>query len=98
MDTNNMVPKEIIEEWGLAALPEEKQAEIVDRVGKMMYQMVLQRALDILTEEEQTELDQLLDKEGTTPETILQFLQSKIPTFEQVVAEERGKLKQDLFV
>jgi hypothetical protein len=94
---DNMISKDMVGEWGLQNLPPEKQAEMVERIGKMMYQMILDRALDILTDEEQKDFDVLLDKEGTTPENILQFLASKISTFEQIVTEERLKLKKDLF-
>lgn len=90
--------KDVIKEWGLESLPEEKRVDIVDRIGKMLYQAILVRSLDILSEKEQTEFDLLLDEDTTTPENVLGFLQSKIPTFEQLVLEERKSLKEDLLV
>ena len=94
----DILSKDIIKEWGLESLPPEKQVDIADRIGRMIYQAVLVRALDILSEEEQTEFDTLLDKDETTPQEVMAFLQSKIPTFEQLVSEERNNLKQDLLV
>jgi pheromone shutdown protein TraB len=95
---DNILSKNIIKEWGLESLSPEKQAEMIDRIGKMAYQAVLVRALDILSEKEQTEFDLLLDEDTTTPQEVLAFLQSKIPTFEQLVLEERNNLKRDLLI
>lgn len=94
----NILSKEIIQEWGLSKLPEEKQVELVERIGRMIYQAVLVRALDILSEKEQVELDLLLDEDTTTPQDVLVFLNTKIPTFERLVQEERISLKEDILV
>ena len=95
---NNILSNDIVKEWGLQTLSEPKQVEMVDRIGRIMYQAILVRALDILSEKEQTEFDLLLDEDATTPDDVLGFLQSKIPTFEKLVLEERQKLKDDLLV
>lgn len=94
----NILSKEIVQEWGLGKLPEPKQVEIVERIGRMIYQAILVRALDILTEKEQMELDLLLDEDTTTPQDVLAFLNTKIPTFERLVQEERMSLKEDILV
>lgn len=95
---NDILSKDVVKEWGLETMPLEKQADMVDRIGKMIYQAILVRSLDILSEKEQTEFDLLLDEDTTTPQDVLAFLQSKISTFEQLVMEERQNLKQDLLV
>ena len=95
---SNILSKDIIKEWGLQSLPAEKQKDFVERIGKMMYQAILVKALDILSEKEQTEFDLLLDEDATTPNEVLAFLKSKIPTFDQLVMEERESLKEDLLI
>jgi len=92
----NILSKEIIKEWGLASLPQSKQSEMVDRIGRIMYQAILVRSLDILSESDQDELDALLDKDNTTPEDTLKFLKSRIPTFDRLLTEERKNLKEEL--
>ncbi len=94
----NPLSKEIISEWGLQALPEATQIEMVDRIGRLLYQDLLIRALDILSEKEQAELDILLDLDTTTPQDVLVFLHSKIPTFDQLLQEEKENLKADVLV
>ena len=94
----NILSKEIIKEWGLSSLPESKQKEIVSQISHILYQAVLVRALDILSADEQDELDSLMEKNATTPQDVMLYLQSKIPTFERMVFEERKNLKEELLV
>jgi len=94
----NTLSKDIIKEWGLESLPPDKQSEMVERIGRLVYQAILVRSLDILSEKEQTEFDLLLDEDTTTPQDVMTFLHGKIPTFEMLLGEEREKLKVDLLV
>ena len=94
----SILSKEIIKEWNLASLPEQKQKEMVDRVGRVLYQAILVRTLDILSENDGAELDLLLDKDSTRAEDVLVFLKGKIPKFDKVVAEERKNIKEHLLV
>jgi pheromone shutdown protein TraB len=93
---NNTLSKDIIKEWGLGTLPNDKQLEMVERIGRIIYQAVLVRSLDILSEKDQNEFDDLLDQDTTTPDDVLAFLQRKIPTFEQIMLEERRNIREDL--
>ena len=95
---NNLLTKDVVTEWGLGSLEPEKQAEMVERIGRLMYQAILVKALDILSEKEQVEFDLLLDEDSTTPDDVLGFLQKKIPTFDLMVIEERRALKEDLLM
>ena len=94
----NIFSKDIIKEWGLSSLPDSKREEMVNRIGRIIYQALLVRSLDILSDVEQTELDTLLDIDSTTPQDVLLFLKLKIPTFEQLIIEERKNLKEDLLI
>jgi len=96
MDT--ALSKDIVKEWGLEALPTEKQLNVVERLGRMLYQALLVRSLDILSEKEQTEFDLLLDEDTTTPEDVLGFLKSKIPTFDNMVQDEKQNLKREILL
>lgn len=94
----SILSKDIIKEWGLGTLPETKKADVVSRIGRVLFQAILVRSLDILSDAEQTELDQLMSLDETTSEDVLRFLKSKIPTFESLVKEERMNLKEDLLL
>lgn len=94
----NSLSKEIIKEWGLSHLSQEEQVDMVDRIGRLIYQALLVRSLDILSDDEQDELDKILDKDESTPEDTLRFLEEKIPTFELILKEETENLKKDVLV
>lgn len=94
----NPLSKDIISEWGLGELPQEEQIDMVDRIGRLIYQALLVRSLDILSEVEQEEFDLLLDEDTTTPEEVVLFLERKIPTFKLLLKEEVNKLKSDILV
>mgnify|MGYP003394378417 CR=1 FL=1 len=82
-----------VKEWNMESLSEANMASEILRIGKSLYQAILVKSLDILSEEEEKELDSLLDIDSTTTTDVLKFLKSKIPTFDLLVKEERGKLK-----
>ncbi len=95
---NDTLSKDVVKEWGLQSRPKEKQEEMVERIGRMIYQAILVRSLDILSEKEQNEFDDLLDNNTTTPQDVVTFLKSKIPTFDKLVEEEKMALKRDVLV
>ncbi len=94
----NNLSKDLIEEWKLTNLSPEKQTELADRIGLILYQAILVRSLDILSEKEQEDFDSLLDQNETTPQDVLSFLKSKIPTFELLIKEEKEKVRQVLLL
>lgn len=94
----NPLSKDIISEWGLGELPQEEQIDMVDRIGRLIYQAILVRSLDILSEIEQDEFDALLNEDTSTPEEVVIFLERKIPTFKVLLKEEVNKLKSDILV
>ncbi len=95
---NNILSKDIIKEWNLDSLSATEQADAVERIGRILYQALLVKSLDILSEKEQDELDELMDKNETTSQMVLTFLESKIPTFQDLLKEEKESLKQDLLL
>jgi hypothetical protein len=94
----NPLSKDIVSEWGLGDLPPQDQIDMVDRIGRLIYQAILVRSLDILSEVEQEEFDLLLNEDTTTPEEVVLFLERKIPTFKILLKEEVAKLKADILV
>ena len=94
----NTISNDIVNEWGLKTLPKETQVEMIDRIGRVIFQAVLVKSLDILTSNEQIELDSLMDQDNSTPESVMEFLATKIPTFNQLLLEERQSLKHDILI
>lgn len=87
--------KTILDLFELDKLPPDKAAEMVDRLGKLVFQAVLVRVLPMLSKPEMAEYEKILDsKEGG--EAVLNFLGEKVPNFKNIVKEEVNKLKAEL--
>ena len=90
----NQINKNIVLILGINALPVEKQKEAMERLGVIVYQEVMLRVLDILTEEDKDEFEKLIEKDPN-PETLFGFLSEKLPDFEEIVREEAEKLREE---
>jgi hypothetical protein len=90
----NEINKNIVVILGINTLPVEKQKEAMERLGSIVYQEVMLRALDILTEEDKDEFEKLTEKDPD-PETLFGFLSDKIPSFEEIVKGEAEKLRAE---
>lgn len=86
----------IIKELGLEGLPEEKKAEIILNIGRIVQQNIILRILDELKNEaDKDEFDALLGEKGDDEQAVFEFLQSKIPKLDEIVNEEIAKFKQE---
>lgn len=94
----NLLSEEMLKELDISSLSQAEQKLAIDRVGRTIFQAVLVKSLDILSVKEEEELDLLLDKNNTKTEDVLNFLRSKIPTFNKLLKDERQNLKGDLLV
>ncbi len=95
---NDIFNQNIIKYLHLEHLDEAKQEETLLRIGKVIFQAVMLRIMDILTEEEQKEFEQVLDNVGTDENRqseIMDFLKSKIPNLDEISKEEIIKLKEE---
>ena len=85
----------LVEMFELDKLPPEKAAEMVERLGKLVFQAVLVRALPMLSDEDMAEYEKIVNgSEG--PEAIFIFLSEKIPNLEDMIMEESEDLRKEL--
>ena len=90
----NEINKNIVLTLGINTLPVEKQKEAMERLGAIVYQEVMLRVLDILSEEDKDEFEKLIEKDPN-PETMFGFLSEKISNFGEIVKEEAEKLRSE---
>ena len=88
----NPIEKNIIEILGLENLPREEAEEILIRTGAVIYENVLLRVMETMTEKDQDDFEKILDAEGK-PEEIFSFLKERVKDFEKIVKEEAEKFK-----
>ena len=94
----DILQKNITKELGLENLPEDKREEVYLRISKIIYQNIMIRVVEILSEEEQDEFNKLLDEVAKTEgesDKILEFLKAKIKNFDDIVAEEIVRFKEE---
>lgn len=88
----NPIQKNISDTLELENLPLEERQEVILRVGALVYQNVLMRVMEIMTEKDQDEFEKLLDK-SAGPEEIFTFLKDRVEDFEKIIKEEALKFK-----
>ncbi|MBP9715531.1 MAG: hypothetical protein KBD52_03535 [Candidatus Pacebacteria bacterium] len=91
----NAIKKNLVDLFELDKLPPEKSAEMLGRLSKLIFQSVLIRALPLLSEEDFTEYEKIVDaNEGG--DVLLKFLGEKVPDFENIILEEAETLRMEI--
>ena len=88
----NPIQQNVIDALEINNLPSEEREEIIVRVGAIIYQNVLVKVMEGMTEKDKADFEKLLDQ-NAGPEKIFIFLKSKVPNLEQIIIEEATKFK-----
>lgn len=90
----NEINKNIVLTLGINTLPVEQQKEAMERLGSLIYQEVMLRVVDILSDEDKDQLEKIIGK-NADPEEMFGFLSTKVPNLDQIVKEESEKLRAE---
>lgn len=93
MDTQK-IQQNIIEEFGLGGLPEEKQAELLTTMTESVLKRITIKILEQLSDEDRTEFDKL--KETDDPDKIVEFLRAKISDYDKMVEGVVKEFKEEM--
>ena len=85
----------IIKDLGLDQLPKKEQEETLLSIGRIIFQSVLIRVMEELSDNDKDEFEKILAEKPNSEEAILGFLKSKIANLDTIVGEEIVKLKQE---
>jgi hypothetical protein len=88
----NSISKKISETLNLENLPLDDRQEVIIRIGALVYQNVLMRSMEIMTEQDKDEFEKMLDKNADIEEVFI-FLKEKVKDLEKIIEEEAIKLK-----
>lgn len=88
------VKKNIIELFEIEKLPKDKQEETITRIGNIIFQSVLLRALPMLKEEDLSLYEKLI-KNNVEADALLDFFFEKIPSFFEIVTEESENFRKE---
>lgn len=82
----------IIDMFNLSGLSEERQEEMVLKLGELVFESSLARAFDAMEEADRIELEAKLD-ENLAPGAFLDLVNQKVPNFQTILSEELQDLK-----
>lgn len=91
---DKLMNQDLLKELGIDKLPPEKAEEMVATIGRILYQAVLIRVMERLSDPEKDEFAALLDKEADE-DAIYAFLTAKVPDLNALVEEEVAKFKTE---
>jgi len=88
--------KRIFKDLELKGVSEKEKDEILQKIGKIIFEMTLIRILDEMDDETAKEFEQFLEK-NQNPDDILKFLKEKVPDLEEILEDEARKFKSETF-
>ncbi len=86
--------EKILVELGMGNLPEEEKISTMERIGKILYQAVMLRVMDTMTDEQAETFGKAMG-ENPTPEFIINYLKGVLPNMNQIIEEEALKFKAE---
>ena len=92
---NNILHQNIIKDLGLDTLSEKEQEEALLKIGKIIFQSILIKVIEKLDDNEIDNFTELLEKNPNDEKVILDFLQAKIPNFNELVNNEVANFKKE---
>ncbi len=95
MDNIDTLRQNIITSFGLDSLSADEQARVLEDVGTVIYQRVILRVLDTLSEADKDEFDTILGRAGNNEQAITSFLDEKVPNLDELVEEEINGFKSE---
>lgn len=88
------VRQNIIDLFEIDKMPEDKQEEMIGKIGGIIFQAVILRVLPMMSEEDLAEYNKMMD-ENANPEKVFDFLFEKVPNFFGIIAEESENFRKE---
>jgi len=91
---NEEFNKKIISDFGLENMDSREQEKMIEKIGNLLFESVVERSVDVMDEETMNEFDGAIATAGSDYQQIISFLKSKVPGFDGIVTEEMSRLKR----
>ena len=92
MDTN--FKTKISDDFGLGKLKPEDQEKMIERIGNMLFEAVVERSIDEMTEETLENFENFMGSVGKDYDKVIAFLSQHVPGFQTIVSDEMARLKR----
>jgi len=84
---------DIMTALGFDKLPEEEQKGLYERIGGVLFQGILIRALETMSEDEQDAFDAFLGEHPDDPAAMLAYLREHVAEFDALTESEVARFK-----
>lgn len=84
---NDELKNTLIKKLGIEGADPEKQNQMLDQIGTIVYQGALVKAMDEMSDDDVAEFEKLADS-GATPEQVFTFINSRVSNFDQILGAE----------
>jgi hypothetical protein len=91
---NEEFNKKIIDDFGLSGMDSREQERMIEKIGNLLFESVVERSVDAMDEEVMNQFDGAIANAGSDYQQIISFLKSKVPGFDTIVSEEMSRLKR----
>lgn len=92
MDQN--FKKKLIEDFGLTSMDSAEQERMIEKIGNLLFESVVERSIDLMSDDIVDEFDEVVANSGNDYQKVIIFLRENVPGFETVVSEEMSRLKR----
>jgi hypothetical protein len=92
MDEN--FKNQIASDFGLSGMPAGEQERMIERIGTLLFESVVERAVDKMDDQTIPDFEDMLGQAGNNYQLVLGFLKDKVEGFGEIVAEELSRLKR----
>ncbi|MEK7572506.1 MAG: DUF5663 domain-containing protein [Patescibacteria group bacterium] len=89
------IKENLFDLFQLDKMPPKKGAEMLERLSKLVFQAVLVRVLPLLSEENLSEYEKIVNSQQDG-DVLFKFLGEKIPEFENIIKEESENLRAEM--
>ena len=86
--------QKIASDFGFADMPPLEQERMIEKVGNMLFESVLERSFDSLADKDLDDYEKMLSEAGADYNKIMAFFKEKVPEFGKIVSEELNRLKK----
>ncbi|MCK9578677.1 hypothetical protein M0R01_04300 [bacterium] len=86
--------KDIIRELNLEYLPEDEQVKMIEEMSDVVYEKIILKVLEKLTDEDSVALTNFLSQEKLEDAT--NFINERIPNFEEIIDDEITNFQEEL--
>ena len=92
MDDN--FKKKIVEDFGLGTMSAEEQERMIEKIGNLLFESVVERAVDAMGENDMSDFDKTINEAGSDYQKVIAFLKEHVSGFDKIVSEELSRLKR----